>query len=160
MDFALIANIRYGMINIATDNRITTAPDGFRGMKKNNMKKENLIQIAKAGLPERIKQFINFENLEMHHWAEVYRLYDKDDDFIFFLPKNPILTVFMGEENFIQITCKNRAFNHYAAIKEMERLGMINKTESNLKIIGDFVEYLKQHEINVPENVFVGFFEQ
>ncbi len=124
------------------------------------MTKENLIQIAKAGLPERIKQFINFENCEMHHMAGVYRLYHKDGDFIFFLPKNPILTVFMGEENFIQISCENIAFNHYAAIKEMERLGMINETESNLKIIGDFVEHLKQHEIEVPESVFVGYFEQ
>lgn len=88
------------------------------------MNKAQLIQIAKVGFPERVQQFINFENCEMHHMSGVYRLYDKDVDFFFMLPKEDYLSIFIGEDDFIQITCGNKAFNHYAAIKEMERLGL------------------------------------
>lgn len=89
------------------------------------MTKEQLIQIANVGFPERVKQFINFENCEMHHMSGVYRLYDKDEDFFLMLPKKDHLAIFIGEEKFIQITCGNKAFNHYAAIKEMERMGLV-----------------------------------
>ena len=34
------------------------------------MTKEQLIQIAKVGFPERVKQFINFENCEMQYLME------------------------------------------------------------------------------------------
>ena len=84
------------------------------------MTKEQLIQIAKVGFPERVKQFINFENCEMHHMSGVYRLYDKDEEFFLMLPKKDHLAIFIGEEKFIQITCGNKGFNHYSAIKEME----------------------------------------
>lgn len=89
------------------------------------MTKEQLIQIAKVGFPDRVKQFINFENCEMHHMSGVYRLYDKDEDFFLMLPKKDHLAIFIGEEKFIQITCRNKAFNHYSAIKEMERMGLV-----------------------------------
>lgn len=89
------------------------------------MTKEQLIQIAKVGFPDRVKQFINFENCEMHHMSGVYRLYDKDEDFFLMLPKKYHLAIFVGEEKFIQITCGNKAFNHYSAIKEMERMGLV-----------------------------------
>lgn len=89
------------------------------------MTKEQLIQIAKVGFPERVKQFINFENCEMHHMSGVYRLYDKDEDFFLMLPKKDHLSIFIGEEKFIQITCGSKAFNHYSAIKEMERMGLV-----------------------------------
>ena len=89
------------------------------------MTKAELIQIAKVGFPERVKQFINFENCEMHHMSGVYRLYDKDEDFFLMLPKKDHLAIFIGEEQFIQITCGNKAFNHYLAIKEMERMGLV-----------------------------------
>lgn len=89
------------------------------------MTKEQLIKIAQVAFPERVKQFINFENCEMHHMSGVYRLYDKDEDFFLMLPKKYHLAIFIGEEKFIQITCGNKAFNHYSAIKEMERLGLV-----------------------------------
>ena len=89
------------------------------------MTKEQLIQIAKIGFPDRVKQFINFENCEMHHMSGVYRLYDKDEDFFLMLPKKDHLAIFIGEEKFIQVTCGNKAFNHFAAIKEMERMGLV-----------------------------------
>jgi len=89
------------------------------------MNKAQLIQIAKIGFPERVQQFINFENCEMHNMSGVYRLYDKDVGFFFLLPKEDYLTIFIGEDNFIQISCGYKAFNHYAAIKEMERLGLV-----------------------------------
>lgn len=89
------------------------------------MTKEQLIQIAKVGFPDRVKQFINFENCEMHHMSGVYRLYDKNEDFFLMLPKKDHLAIFIGEEKFIQITCGNKAFNHYSAIKEMERMGLV-----------------------------------
>lgn len=89
------------------------------------MTKEQLIQIAKVGFPDRVKQFINFENCEMHHMNGVYRLYDKDEDIFLMLQKNDHLAIFIGEDKFIQITCCNKAFNHYSAIKEMERMGLV-----------------------------------
>lgn len=89
------------------------------------MTKEQLIQIAKVGFPDRVKQFINFENCEMHHMSGVYRLYDKDEYFFLMLPKKHHLAIFIGEEKFIQITCGNKAFNHYSAIKKMERMGLV-----------------------------------
>lgn len=89
------------------------------------MTKDQLIQIAKVGFPERVKQFINFDNCEMLHGSGVYRLYDKDEDFFFMLPKKDHLAIFIGEDKFIQITCGEKAFNHYLAIKEMERMGLV-----------------------------------
>jgi len=89
------------------------------------MNKEQLIQIAKVGFLEGVKQFINFENCEMHHMGGVYRLYDKNAGFFFMLPKEDYLAIFIGPDNFIQITCGARAFNHYAAIKKMDILGLI-----------------------------------
>jgi len=89
------------------------------------MTKEQLIKIAQVGFPERVKQFIKFENAEMHHFSGVYRLYDKDTPFIFMLPKECYLSIFIGGENFVQIQVENKAFNHYAAIKEMERMQIV-----------------------------------
>jgi hypothetical protein len=89
------------------------------------MEKEQLIQIAKAGFPQRVKDFINFDNCEMHSMSGVYRLYDKESVFFFMQPSESNLNIFIGADNFIQITCGNRAFNHYAAIKKMEELGLI-----------------------------------
>jgi hypothetical protein len=91
------------------------------------MTKEQLIQIAKVGFSDRAKQFINFENCEMLHFASgVYRLYDKKDVESFPLsPNKHHLAIYIGEEKFIQFTCGHKAFNHYAAIKEMERLGLV-----------------------------------
>ena len=89
------------------------------------MTKEQLIQIAQVAFPERVKQFINFENAEMHQMSSVYRLYDKDCPFLLMLPKECYLSIFIGEDKFIQIQVEYRAFNHYAAIKEMENLGLV-----------------------------------
>lgn len=89
------------------------------------MTKEQLIQIAKIGFPERVKQFIDFDNCEMHHLGGVYRLYDKDEGFNFMLPKTYHLAIIIDDEKFIQFVCGNNAFNHYAAIKEMELLGLV-----------------------------------
>lgn len=90
------------------------------------MTKEDLIKIAKVGFTDNVKQFINFDNCEMIHLSGVYRLYDKDEEFFIMLPKNSHLTIFIGDDNFIQILIgNNKAFNHYSAIKEMENLGLI-----------------------------------
>ena len=55
----------------------------------------------------------------------VYRLYDKNSEFNFMLPKEYYLSIFIGEDKFIQIEAGNKAFNHYAAIKEMENMGLV-----------------------------------
>lgn len=89
------------------------------------MTKDQLIQIAKVSFPERVKQFIDFENTAIHHMSGVYRLYDKDAPFMFMLPKENHLSIMIGEDKFIQIQVGNKAFNHYAAIKEMERMELI-----------------------------------
>lgn len=88
------------------------------------MTKEQLITIAKAGFPENVKQFIDFENVEMNHFGGVYRLYDKDTPFLLMLPEVVHLHIFI-EGDFVQISPEHLAFNHYAAIKEMERLGLV-----------------------------------
>jgi len=89
------------------------------------MNKEQLIKIAKAGFPERVQQFINFDNCEMFHHSSIYRLYDKNTEFMQIFPREDHLSIFIGANNFIQITCGIKAFNHYAAIKEMESLGLV-----------------------------------
>lgn len=91
------------------------------------MNLEQLIKIAKAGFPERILSTIDFDNCEMFHKSGVYRLYDKDVGFNLTLPSQDYLAVCIGPDKFIQITCGIRAFNHHAAIKEMERLGLIDE---------------------------------
>jgi len=87
--------------------------------------REELIQIAQVAFPERVRQFINFENTEIHSMNGVHRLYDKDTSFMLMLPKECFLSVFIGEDKFVQIHVDHKAFNHYAAIKEMERLGIV-----------------------------------
>jgi hypothetical protein len=89
------------------------------------MTKDQLIQIAKAGFPDNAKRLINFENSEMIFWGDVYRLYDKDCPFIMMLPKEEYLSIFINDDGFVQIQVINRAFNHFAAIKEMLSLGLI-----------------------------------
>jgi len=89
------------------------------------MKKEQLIEIAKAGFPDRVKQFIDFKNCKMCHCGGVYRLYDKDEKFILTCPEHDHIAIFMDEDNFIQITTGIKAFNHYAAIKKMEELKLV-----------------------------------
>lgn len=39
------------------------------------MKKEQLIQIANVGFPDRVKQFIDFDNCTMHHWCVMWALF-------------------------------------------------------------------------------------
>jgi hypothetical protein len=89
------------------------------------MTKEQLIQIAKVAFPERVKQFINFENAEIFHHSGIYRLIDKDVPFVLIIPKECYLSIEIGDNKFIQFDVGRKAFNHYAAIKEMERLGLI-----------------------------------
>jgi hypothetical protein len=89
------------------------------------MTKGQLIQIAQVAFPERVRKFIDFENSEIHSMSGVHRLYDKDTPFMLMLPKECHLSVFIGEDKFVQIQVENKSFNHYAAIKEMERLGLV-----------------------------------
>ena len=89
------------------------------------MTKQQLIQIAQVAFTERVKQFINFENAEMHSMSGVHRLYDKDTPFVLMLPKECYLSIFIGEDKFVQIQVEHKAFNHYAAIKVMEGLGLV-----------------------------------
>ena len=91
------------------------------------MTKEQLIKIAEVSFPERVKKSINFSNLEMNHFSGIYRLYDKDTPFVTMLPKESLFSISFGngEEKFVQIQVKYLAFNHYAAIKELERMGLV-----------------------------------
>ena len=92
------------------------------------MTKEQLIQIAKVAFSERAKEIINFENAEIISMGNVYRLYDKDCPFNFLLPRECYFSIEIGantDNKFVQIQVNRLAFNHYAAIKEMEKLGLI-----------------------------------
>ena len=94
------------------------------------MKKEQLIQIAKAGFPECAKKLINFKDCEMLYRDGLYWLYDKDEPFYKELPVMEYLTIFIGENKYVHLSSRHLAFrhlafNHYAAIKEMERMGLV-----------------------------------
>ena len=97
--------------------------------------KEQLIEIAKIGFPERVKQFIDFENLEAMHITGVYRLYNKDSEFFGLFPKDEWMSISFdqksGENDFVQIQVGNRAFNHYAAIKKMEEMKLFSTITPN-----------------------------
>lgn len=89
------------------------------------MTKSQLIEIAKVGFPDRVKQFIDFNKVDIHSISGVHRLYDGQTPFEFMLPKNYHLSVFIGDDNFVQIESLGKAFNHNAAIKKMEELNLI-----------------------------------
>ena len=62
--------------------------------------------------------------------------------------------------------CKPCTDDFYSGIKQGVLLALNAedsieaKTEKNLVLVGAFADYLKEYEIVVPENIFVGFFEQ
>ncbi len=89
------------------------------------MTRNELIQVAKAGFTEVVKNYIDFETVGFIEMNCVYRLYEKDAEFVLFLPKKDILSIYIGENNFIQIDPGNKFFNHYAAIEEMKKLKLI-----------------------------------
>lgn len=88
------------------------------------MLKEQFIEIAKCAFPDKLKELIDFDNCEMMCLNNVYRLYDKDTEYTLALPRTEHLCIHI-EDKFIQISCGNKAFNHYAAIKKMEELHLI-----------------------------------
>lgn len=89
------------------------------------MNKKQFLQIAKSGFPDRVKESINFEELEMIHSSGSYWLYDKNAPFITRFPKESVITISFERDNFVQIRTGYMKFNHYAAIKEMEKLGLV-----------------------------------
>lgn len=61
----------------------------------------------------------------------------------------------VGNEDFMS------GFEQGATIAFNAENSVSAKTDRNLKVVGDFVEYLKDHhEIVVPEEIMVGYFEQ
>ena len=86
-----------------------------------------MVQIAKTAFPESIKRIFDFDNCEIHSFGNVHKLCEKDTPIMLLIPKSCIFSIhFLPDENFVQIQTGNLAFNHYAAIKEMEKLGLIN----------------------------------
>ncbi len=87
------------------------------------MTREQFIQIAKAGFPERIKSNFNFEKARIYLSDGVYFLFDEYDK------QALVLTIGVDEDNenlkLIHIDAGFRAFNHYSAIKEIEKLGFV-----------------------------------
>lgn len=92
------------------------------------MTKKELVKIAKAGFPERVKQFIDFRKTRIHTFGDTYRLYEIGTPFDGMLPNDKYLAVTVrdeGKKKYVEISAGIRAFNVYAAIKEMERLAII-----------------------------------
>ena len=62
--------------------------------------------------------------------------------------------------------CKPCTAEFYSGIKQGVLLALNAedsieaKTERNLKVVGGFVDYLKEHDIEVSESVLIGFFER
>lgn len=91
---------------------------------------EQLKHIAECSFPDRVKQFIDFDNLEMHVMGNVYRLYDKNTPFLFMLPSEYYLSIHI-EGRFVQIIPEgSRAFDHYKAISIMKLMNLIAEHES------------------------------
>lgn len=50
---------------------------------------------------------------------------------------------------------------NFHCMPDSQQVSRIEKeTDKNVLLISDFVEHLKLHQIEVPENVIVGFFEK
>ena len=102
------------------------------------MTKEQLVHIAQVGFPERVKQLIEWDKVDIHSMSGVYRLYNTDKYFNNLLPKEVYLSIHL-EGQFVQIQTEHKAFDHYAAIKEMEAMGLIptSSSKSQTYTIGD-----------------------
>ena len=89
--------------------------------------REQLIQIAEAGFPDQVKQFLEFEHYDIFHLSGVYRLYDVRKGYCIILPTETIFSIdYIPKNKFVQFNINNsRAFNHYAALKEMQKLKLI-----------------------------------
>lgn len=88
---------------------------------------EQLTHIAECCFPDRVKEFINFDNLAMHHMGGVYRLYDKHTPFRFMLPSECYLSIHI-DGKFVQIIPENnRAFDHYKAIHLIKLMNLVTE---------------------------------
>jgi hypothetical protein len=85
------------------------------------MTKQQLIQIAKAGFSDTVNKLINYENCEIYSRDNVFRLYDKKTKIVLGLPKKCYISVEI-EDKFINIGTGNLSFNHYAAVKIIQKL--------------------------------------
>ena len=95
-------------------------------MTNKKMTRNQLLRIASAGFPKHVREIINIKNCKMFYFSDVYRLYDRNEEFTFILPnKDHFALHYIPEKKFVQFTVLNKAFNHYAALKEMEKMGLI-----------------------------------
>ena len=94
---------------------------------KDFMTREQLIEIAKVGFPDRVKSNWDFDNFDKFEMGGVFRLYDKRDGFFTVLPRTSILTIIIQSDEYIQFDVKHLAFNQYKAIKLMEKMKLIIK---------------------------------
>lgn len=88
--------------------------------------KDQMLQIAAAGFPMRVRTLFDPAKLELYKMGNVYRLYDPADGFVFMLPTNSILTI-EYTPTWVMFGTGNHhyAFNQLAAIREMESLKLI-----------------------------------
>lgn len=89
---------------------------------------EQAIEIAQVSFPDRVKQFIDFDNLRLFKLGDVYRLIDADVRFVFALPETEYFSVHLPsyDKDFCQIEVGgSRAFNHAAAIDKLREFNLL-----------------------------------
>lgn len=95
------------------------------------MNKDQMIEIARAGFPERIISMYNIEKMQYMCVGRVHRLYEGEK--ILIIPKKTFMAIHLDpeEENglLVDIGTNNVKFNQYAAIQKMVKLGLIPPIE-------------------------------
>lgn len=102
-----------------------------------NITLSDLIQIAKAGFPERCREFIDFDYLDYTKTGDVYRLHDLYEPTVFTLPHTYHMSLEITN-GWVHFGTGNKAFNQLAAINKMIDLGILPER----KFVRNVVKFL------------------
>ncbi len=94
---------------------------------------EQLIQIAKAGFPKRVKESYDFSDFDIHTSGEFHRLVYKNYELLITAPnpKYVIMTLTLGQDEddeskqTVHFDVGSKAFNMLSAINKMKELGLL-----------------------------------
>ena len=86
------------------------------------MTKEQLIEIAKAGFPEKFNSYIDYTDVEATKNNHLYRLYKGKDRINL---RGWFIEIYKEGDSFVQIRVGLRVFNDLAAINKMKELEII-----------------------------------
>lgn len=88
------------------------------------MTREQLIEIAKAGFVSYLQDKYDLDNAQMVSMNDIFWLIPHPPTSGFALPETYFLAVEMFEKRWVQFNA-TKPFNHLAAIRKMEQLGLV-----------------------------------